>query len=125
MSYTLILCVIAFIAGIYQIFLFMKAKSSGAPIKGKVIGYEEGHDNRNRTTYNPIVRFQHNGETFEMPTELYDSTKKFELESEIEVYFLEGKDHVVRANGNSAFTNGIICLACGIGLLLIHIFLKH
>ena len=52
-------------------------------------------------------------------------TKKFELDSEIEVYFIEGKNHVVRASGNSAFTNGIICLACGIGLLLIHIFLKH
>ena len=121
MSYTLIIGVVALIVGVYQIFMFLQVKSSGEPIKGKVIGYEESRDNRMRAIYNPIVRFEHNGETLEMSTELFDSKKKFELDEEIDVYFVKGKDHVMRANGNSSLTSGLIALACGIALVVLNI----
>ena len=125
MTYSFLIGVVALVAGIYQILLFLKVKSSGEAIKGRVIGYEEGRDNKMRTTYNPIVRFERNGKTLEMPTELFDSKKKFELDDEIDVYFVEGKDHVMRASGNSSLTNGLVCLACGVALLVITILLRH
>ncbi len=121
MSFTFIIGIIALIAGIYQIVMFLKVKSSAELIKGEVIGYEESRDNKMHPIYNPIVRFEHNGETLEMPTELSDNKKKFELGDEIEVYFVQGKDYVMRAKGSSSLTNGLICLACGIVLIILNL----
>ncbi len=121
MSYTFIIGIVALIAGVYQIFSFIKVKGSGELIKGEVIGYEEGRDNKMHSIYNPIVRFERNGETLEMPTDLSENSKKFELGDEIDIYFIQGKNYVMRAKGNSSLTNGLICLACGIALIAINL----
>lgn len=121
MSYSFIVGIICLIVGAYMIISYLIVKSKAEPIKGKVIGYQEGRDNRSNTTYNPVVRFERNGETLEMPTELFESKKKFEIDADIDVFFLEGKDYVMRAGGNTSLKQGLILIAGGIVLVLLNL----
>ncbi len=125
MNYSLFIAAVSLIVGLYLIFSYIKTKNSGDPIKGVVIGYLEERDNRMKPTYNPIVKFELNGESYEMPTELAEPKKMFEPGDEIDIYFIQGKDYVMRAGGKkNSLKEGLTLLAISAALLILNLLSK-